>query len=114
MSRIRFQLDEHLSNVIADALRRAGSDILTATEAGLRGQPDHAYIQQAIADERVIVTSDNDFLRLARLHPSHAGIIFCTSNRNISRIITELLLVFEILDSDDLHGNIHYIRSDHR
>ena len=114
MSQIRFQLDEHMSNAIADALKRAGADILTATEAGLRGQPDSAYIQHRIAEGRVIVTNDDDFLRLEHVYPDHAGIIFCTSSRNITRIIMELLLVHEILDSDDLHGNIYYVTTPRR
>lgn len=103
---------EHLPNAIADALKRAGADILTATEAGLGGQPGPEYIRHGIAEDRVIVTNDKDFLRLANLHPDHAGIIFCTSSSNITRIIMEHLLVYELLDSDDHHGNVHYVRSD--
>jgi predicted nuclease of predicted toxin-antitoxin system len=114
VSHVRFQLDAHLSSAIAEALKRVGADIHTATEAGLRGQPDTAYIQRGIDEDRVIVTNDKDFLRLAHLHPGHSGIIYCTSSRNITPIIMELLLVYEILDSDDLHGNVHYISSDRR
>ena len=37
--RIRFHLDEHVDPAIATALRRAGIDVTTTVEAGLRTKP---------------------------------------------------------------------------
>jgi len=110
VSRVRFQLDEHLSTAIADALERAGADILTATDAGLCTRPDVEYIERSIADDRVIVTNDADFLRIAHHYPGHSGIIFCTqSTRSITRIIMELSLIYEVLEHDEVRGHVHHI-----
>ncbi len=46
--RIRFHLDEHVDPVIASALRRAGIDITTTNEAGLRTQNDEGYLRFAV------------------------------------------------------------------
>jgi uncharacterized protein with PIN domain len=63
--RIRFHLDEHVDPAIATALRRAGIDATTTNEAGLRTQDDVAHLRFARDEGRVIVTRDQDFLRLA-------------------------------------------------
>lgn len=63
--RIRFHLDEHLDPDIARALRRYGIDVTTTVEAGLRTQSDFAQLDFATREQRVLVTHDADFLRLA-------------------------------------------------
>jgi uncharacterized protein DUF5615 len=47
--RIRFHLDEHVDPAIATALRRAGIDVTTTIEAGLRTKSDEAQLQFARA-----------------------------------------------------------------
>jgi hypothetical protein len=51
--RIRFHLDEHVDPAIATAPRRAGIDVTTTIEAGLRTKNDTAHLQFA-SDERRI------------------------------------------------------------
>ncbi len=77
MDRIRFQLDEHVPNAVAQALRRRGIDVLTAAEAELLGAPDADYLARSHAAGRVLVTHDGDFLRLHRQQQAHAGIAYC-------------------------------------
>ena len=62
--RIRFHLDEHVDPAIASALRRAGIDVTTPIEAGLRTKDDQAHLEFARAEGRIIVTRDQDFLRV--------------------------------------------------
>jgi predicted nuclease of predicted toxin-antitoxin system len=62
---VRFQFDECVSNDIADKLRELGVDVITAHEAGMRGQPDYIALAHAYATRRVMVTHDRDFLRLS-------------------------------------------------
>lgn len=75
MSRVRFLLDEHGSHAVAEALRRRRIDIFTSADAGLLGAPGEVCLAYASDTERVVVTSDSDFLRLHRELP-HAGIAF--------------------------------------
>ncbi len=106
--RIRFHLDEHVDPAIATALRRAGIDVTTTIEAGLRTKDDEAHLQFARAEARVIVTRDQDFLRVAG-RVDHPGIVFYTSNQSIREIIEGLILIYEVLLPDEMGGRIEYV-----
>ena len=54
MDRIRFQLDEHVPQAVAQALRRRGIDVLTAAEAGLLSVPDAELLARSYATGRVV------------------------------------------------------------
>ena len=84
--RIRYHLDEHVDPAIANALRRAGVDVTTTIEAGLRTQNDEAHLHFARSEGRVIITRDQDFLRLARSALEHSGIVFYTANQSIEKL----------------------------
>jgi predicted nuclease of predicted toxin-antitoxin system len=107
--RIRFHLDEHVDPAIAMALRRAGIDLTTTIEAGLRGRNDEAHLQFARAERRVLVTRDQDFLRLSGRVADHAGIVFYTANQSIREIIEGLILICEVMLPEEMAGNIEYI-----
>jgi predicted nuclease of predicted toxin-antitoxin system len=74
---VRFHLDEHVSGHIAAGLRRRNIDVTTAISAGLCGATDIAHVEFASSSGRVMVTQDNDFLRLHALGVTHAGIAYC-------------------------------------
>ena len=88
--RIRFHLDEHVDPAIATALRRAGMEVTTTIEAGLRTRNDEAHLQFARTEGRVIVTRDQDFLRVAAQMSDHCGIVFYTANQTMREIIEGL------------------------
>ncbi len=69
---IAFLLDEHVAHAVAQALRRRGIDAQTATEAGLLGATDAEVLAYAQRAGRIVVTHDDDFLRLHHRQP-HAG-----------------------------------------
>jgi predicted nuclease of predicted toxin-antitoxin system len=107
--RIRFHLDEHVDPAIATALRRAGIDVTTTNEVGLRTQDDQAHLRFARNEGRVIVTRDQDFLRLASEGVDHSGIVFYTANQSIREIIEGLILIYEVLTPDELAEQIEYL-----
>lgn len=107
--RIRFHLDEHVDPAIANALRRAGIDVTTTIEAGLRTKDDETHLRFARDEGRVIVTRDQDFLRLAGSALGHSGIVFYTANQSIREIIEGLILVCEVMMPDELAGKIEYL-----
>ena len=107
--RIRFHLDEHVDPAIATALRRAGINVTTTIEAGLRTKNDRAQLEFARVEARVIVTRDQDFLRLAAATKDHAGIVFYTADRSMREIIEGLILVCEVMGPDEMVGNVEYI-----
>ena len=107
--RIRFHLDEHVDPAIATALRRAGIDVTTTTEAGLRTKDDEGHLRFARAEGRVIVTRDQDFLRLASGTPDHTGIVFYTANQSIREIIEGLILIYEVMLPGEMAGSVEYL-----
>ena len=107
--RIRFHLDEHVDPAIATALRRAGIDVTTTNEAGLRTKDDKAHLNFARAEGRVIVTRDQDFLRLASGAGNHPGIAFYTASQSIREIIEGLILIYEVMLPSEMAGHIEYL-----
>ena len=107
--RIRFHLDEHVDPAIAMALRRAGIDVTTTNEAGLRTKDDEIHLDFARAEGRVIVTRDQDFLSMSRRVTDHSGIVFYTANQSMREIIEGLILIYEIMVPGELAGNIEYL-----
>jgi hypothetical protein len=57
----------------------------------------------------VIVTRDQDFLRLASEGVDHSGIVFYTANQSIREIIEGLILIYEVLTPDELAEQIEYL-----
>lgn len=108
-SEIRFHLDEHMGNDLARALRRAGVDITTTVEVGLRTHSDEAQLAFALREKRVLVTHDQDFLRLAAQGVSHAGIVFCYHSRSLSQIIEGLLLIQGVYSLEEMFAQVEFI-----
>ena len=107
--RIRFHLDEHVDPAIAIALRRAGIDVTTTIEAGLRTKNDEAHLQFAGSEGRVIVTRDQDFLRVAAEKSDHSGIVFYTANQSMREIIEGLILIYEVMSPEEMIKNVEYL-----
>jgi predicted nuclease of predicted toxin-antitoxin system len=107
--RIRFHLDEHVDPAIAAALRRAGIDVTTTIQAGLRTQDDESHLRFARDERRVIVTRDQDFLRLAKGALDHSGIVFYTANQSIRETIEGLILIYEVMLPDEMAGRVEYL-----
>ncbi len=61
---IRFQLDEHLGNDIVEGLRRAGIEAKTTASSRYRGRPDDQLLAQCRVDGTILVTFDDDYLKL--------------------------------------------------
>lgn len=62
--KIRFHLDENVSNAIAKGLRRRGIDVTTTSETRLIGVSDGEQLYFVMSESRVIFTHDDDFMIL--------------------------------------------------
>jgi predicted nuclease of predicted toxin-antitoxin system len=108
--RIRFHLDENVNPAIAGALRQKGIDVTTCRESGLLGKTDQEQLAFAMREMRVIVTHDDDFLRLADSGYSHAGIVYCQQKSlSIGEIIAGLVLILEILSPSEILGKVEFL-----
>ena len=77
---IRYHLDENVHGAVANGLRLRGIDVTTASDAALLGASDAEHVAFARSQGRVIVTHDDDFLRLHAESIEHAGIVYAKSN----------------------------------
>ncbi|WP_319419229.1 DUF5615 family PIN-like protein [Pleurocapsa sp. FMAR1] len=108
--RIKFHLDENVSNAIANGLRRRGIDVTTTSEVGLISASDEEQMAFAFIEERVVFTQDDDFLKLHQAGISHCGITYCRQrSRNIGEIINTLALIWEWVELDDIEGRVEFI-----
>ncbi|HWE38850.1 MAG TPA: DUF5615 family PIN-like protein [Isosphaeraceae bacterium] len=107
---IRFHLDEHCPHAIAEGLRRHGIDVTTSTDAGLLRAPDENHVAFGLANGRVIVTEDDDFLVLAARGVPHAGIAYChQQTRSIGEVIAALVLIWEVYEPAELANRVEYL-----
>lgn len=82
----------------------------TVQEAGLRGASDIAILDHAIAQQRVIVTQDPDFLRFRLPDMVHPGIVYSRQRSlSVGEMIDGLMLICEVLDAEDLVNRVEYL-----
>jgi predicted nuclease of predicted toxin-antitoxin system len=70
---------------VVEVLRDIGHDVLTSKDAGNANQaiPDEDVLAFARAEKRLLLTFNyQDFKRLHRVSPQHAGIVICTEDRD--------------------------------
>jgi len=107
---IRFHLDEHISAQISAGLRRRNIDVTTSLDANLIGATDLAHIEFAASSARVLVTQDDDFLRLHAQGVTHAGIVFCQQqSMSIGEMLRRLILIHDLLSPEELSGRIEFL-----
>jgi predicted nuclease of predicted toxin-antitoxin system len=108
--RIRFHFDENVDPAIADGLRRRGVDVTVPSDVGLVGASDDKHLAFAIAEQRVILTHDDDFLPVSRRGTPHCGIVYChMQSRSIGQIIGGLLLICDCLTPEEMRDHIEFL-----
>jgi predicted nuclease of predicted toxin-antitoxin system len=58
---VRLLVDANLSPAVAALLNQAGHDAVAVRDLGLQDATDETILEQALADDRVIVSHDTDF-----------------------------------------------------
>ena len=107
---IQYFMDEHYPRPVSQGLRRHGVDVLTAQEAGRIGIADADQLAFALAENRVMVTFDTDYLALHHSGAQHAGIAWCPEQKYaIGQLIQALLIVHGVLDRDAMRNHVEYL-----
>ncbi len=107
---IRFHLDENCDPRIAVGSRLHGIDVTTTPEAGLLHASDEDQLAYAVAQARVIVTQDPDFLRIAASGWEHPGIAFYSSQScSVGQVISGVKLIWEIYEPQEMQNRVEYL-----
>ncbi|HUI55549.1 MAG TPA: DUF5615 family PIN-like protein [Bryobacteraceae bacterium] len=103
-------MDEHISAGVAAGLRRRNIDVTTTPDAGLIGATDEAQLEFAPSCSRVMVTQDDDFLRLHAEGVAHAGIVYCQQQSlAVWEILRRLVLVHDLLSPGEMAGRVEFL-----
>ena len=107
---IQFHLDESVRTAVAIGLHQRGIDVTTPRDAGLVGASDEAHLEFALREGRVVVTHDDDFLRLNQAGHAHAGIAYCHQNaRSIGQIVLALSRLWRTSTPEELRGVVRFL-----
>ena len=106
--------DEHVSHAIVRSLRARGMDVESVTERGGQGTPDDRLLDQALAEERAMLTCDTDFLRLANERWA-AGIKFAPiffwaqQQRTVGQVVREVIQLAATHTYDEASSRVFYL-----
>jgi hypothetical protein len=106
---VKFYADEHIAKAVVRGMRARGVDIISAVEANMLGATDEQHLELATNNNRVVVTQDDDFIGLHAAGFDHAGIVYAKQGRSIGDIVSGLMLVYQVLDADDMRGQLEYL-----
>ena len=106
--------DVHVVFAIVQALRRRGMDVVTAQDRGREECDDAELLAEALADQRVMLTNDTDFLALAAGH-SAAGETFAPiyfwpqQGRPIGEMVRRILREASLEDYLSASSRVHFL-----
>jgi len=107
---LTFHLDESVNPAITVGLRAHQIDVTTTLEAGLSGADDTAQLEYARDAGRVLVTHDDDFLRLHADGRPHAGLLYCHQQKYSVGELLQLLLILGLgYEPDEVTGRLEFV-----
>lgn len=106
---LRFHLDENMPVYIATGLRKRGINISISKEANLISAPDEDQLAYAFQCKRVLITRDQDFLRLHSKDIHHYGIIFWTQKQSAGRLIQNIDVLSKTKTEIDMIGQLLFL-----
>ena len=85
-------------------------EILTCQEAGLSIATDESILDYARLNDWVVFSQDDDFLKICTSPDfKHNGLVYSHKRNSIGRIIAGLMLIYEVLDFQDMKNHIEFV-----
>lgn len=109
-TQIGFHLDENVHGAVANGLRLRGISVTTTQDVQLLGATDEEQLAFARSEDRVIVTHDDDFLRLHGQGMPHAGIVYSNPRRRtIGQLVHGLVRLWRNNTPDEMQGRVEFV-----
>jgi predicted nuclease of predicted toxin-antitoxin system len=111
MAQLSFLADEHVKRSYVHALRGNGFKIVAVAEGDETGQRDDIHLERSSRGNLVVLTNDDDFVRLAGEH-SHAGIVFYSEqNHDPSDFVTAIRRIDRFFSPDDMRNHVEWLEN---
>jgi hypothetical protein len=108
-NRCKVYTDEQIPRAVIEGLRRRGVDVLSTNEAEMLGASDIEQLALASGQDRIILTQDDDFLRLHAKGHRHSGIVYARQPTPIGDMIRGLMLICQVLDAEEMKEHVEFL-----
>ena len=107
----KLYLDENITPLVAQQLRRRGFDVSSAVEVGMLGKSDEEHLEYASHNSRILLTFDTGFIPLATKWTSegshHYGVVISKEVKmeqigELVRLCSRLLSQVELKNMADV------------
>ena len=107
-------MDENVSRLITEGLRRRGVDVLTVQEDGLSGESDPIVFARAVELGYIIFSQDRDFLIEAKRRQiegyNFPGVIYCRQSRiSIGDCIRDLEIIAKVGTLEEFANRVTFL-----
>ena len=110
MSEIRFYLDESVQLAVAEQLSLSEIDVVSVHSLDKLSDSDANHLQRAGEMHRVLVSYDQDFLRLAQEFTEHYGIAFGhNETATIGGCVKALKMLHGKYTAEDVQGHVIFL-----
>ncbi len=107
---LRYHLDENVEWALADGLRRHRLDVTSTPPDLPKGTPDPDQLAYTFAEQRVVVTRDDDLLGLSSAGSLHAGIAYYRPRtRTIGQLVATLVALSKRYTAEQMKGRVEYL-----
>lgn len=109
MATIKFYTDENVAKTVVKGLRYRGVTVLTCQESNMLSASDEEQLAFATKSNCVIFSHDADFLKIHAIGVEHAGIVYTANRADVGKIIRNLKLIHDMMDSAEMINHVEFI-----
>lgn len=111
MAQLSFLADEHVKRSYVTALRANGFEVIAVSEGNAVGQEDEDHLARSNTQGLVVLTNDDDFVRLGREN-SHAGIVYYSSqSHEPGEFVTGVRRIEHYFEPKEMHNHIEWLEN---
>ena len=111
MALLSFLADEHVKRSYVRALRAHGFEVVAVSEGSDTGRQDSHHLETSRERDLVVLTNDDDFVRLARQH-SHSGILFYSDqSHDPGDVVTAIRRVDRYFSPEDMQNHVEWLEN---